>query len=137
MAISNTFFFFLKMISCFHHWRRVETEPIMLIPNSCWTLMLWKFLDNYVFLRILQYLKFIKLYVSLSHIYDCWSIYVQTFATLSPIPGFMTWLLSKLASQTVLAEGDMSQPVAEGSASTFFENILKPEEEEALMSLPK
>lgn len=69
--------------------------------------------------------------------YDCWSIYVQTFATLSPIPGFMTWLLSKLASQTVLAEGDMSQPVAEGSASTFFENILKPDEEAALMSLPK
>ncbi|KAL5097426.1 hypothetical protein RYX36_001753 [Vicia faba] len=63
--------------------------------------------------------------------------HISTFATLSPIPGFMTWLLSKLASQTVLAEGDMSQPVAEGSASTFFENILKPDEEEALMSLPK
>ncbi|XP_013462895.2 malonyl-CoA decarboxylase, mitochondrial isoform X3 [Medicago truncatula] len=63
--------------------------------------------------------------------------HISTFATLSPIPGFMTWLLSKLASQTVLAEGDMSQPVAEGSGSTFYENILKPDEEEALMSLPK
>jgi malonyl-CoA decarboxylase len=49
----------------------------------------------------------------------------------------MTWLLSKLASQTVLSEGDMSQAVAEGSGSTFYENILKPDEEEALMSLPK
>jgi hypothetical protein len=49
----------------------------------------------------------------------------------------MTWLLSKLASQTVLSEGDISQPVAEGSGSTFYENILKPDEEEALMSLPK
>jgi malonyl-CoA decarboxylase len=27
--------------------------------------------------------------------------------------------------------------VAEGSGSTFYENILKPDEEEALMSLPK
>lgn len=49
----------------------------------------------------------------------------------------MSWLLSKLASQTVLAEGDMSPPLAEGSSSTFYENILKLEEEEALMSLPK
>ncbi|XP_004486186.1 uncharacterized protein [Cicer arietinum] len=63
--------------------------------------------------------------------------HISTFATLSPIPGFMTWLLSKLASQTVLAEGDMQQPVTERSGSTFYENILTSEEEEALMSLPK
>lgn len=64
--------------------------------------------------------------------------HISIFATLSPIPGFMPWLLSKLASQTVLAEGDnLSQPQVEGSSSTFYENILKPGEEEALMSLPK
>ncbi|KAL2996785.1 hypothetical protein AAZX31_09G006900 [Glycine max] len=64
--------------------------------------------------------------------------HISTFATLSPIPGFMSWLLSKLASQRLLAEGDnLSQPQAEGSSSTFYENILKPKEEEALMSLPK
>ncbi|XP_061340765.1 uncharacterized protein LOC133287219 isoform X2 [Gastrolobium bilobum] len=63
--------------------------------------------------------------------------HISTFATLSPIPGFMPWLLSKLASQAVLAEGDMSQPLDEGPSSTFCENILKPEEEEAVMSLPK
>ncbi|KAK7245897.1 hypothetical protein RIF29_40751 [Crotalaria pallida] len=63
--------------------------------------------------------------------------HISTFATLSPIPGFMQWLLSKLASQTILAEGDMSQQQADGSSSTFYENILKTEEEEALMSLPK
>ncbi|XP_057433413.1 uncharacterized protein LOC130726200 isoform X2 [Lotus japonicus] len=63
--------------------------------------------------------------------------HISTFATLSPIPGFMPWLLSKLASQAVLADGDVSQPLAEGSGSTFYENILKPEEEEALMGLPK
>ncbi|XP_027359608.1 malonyl-CoA decarboxylase, mitochondrial isoform X2 [Abrus precatorius] len=65
-------------------------------------------------------------------------LHISTFATLSPIPGFMSWLISKLASQTALVEGvNLSQPQAEGSSSTFYENILKPEEEETLMSLPK
>ncbi|KAL2495435.1 malonyl-CoA decarboxylase family protein [Forsythia ovata] len=45
---------------------------------------------------------------------------ISTFATLSPIPGYMQWLLSKLAS-------------AERSGSTFRENLLKPEEESALI----
>ncbi|KAG8365383.1 hypothetical protein BUALT_Bualt18G0099000 [Buddleja alternifolia] len=45
---------------------------------------------------------------------------ISTFATLSPIPGYMQWLLSKLAS-------------AERSDSTFSENLLKPEEETALL----
>ncbi|KAF3451761.1 hypothetical protein FNV43_RR07857 [Rhamnella rubrinervis] len=59
---------------------------------------------------------------------------ISTFATLSPIPGFMQWLLSKLASQSKLAEGgDMENSSADGSVSTFWENILEPEEEKAIM----
>lgn len=46
-------------------------------------------------------------------------IFLQTFATLSPIPAYMQWLLAKLAS-------------AEKSESTFGENLLKPEEEKIL-----
>ncbi|KAI5672993.1 hypothetical protein M9H77_13357 [Catharanthus roseus] len=46
--------------------------------------------------------------------------YISTFATLSPIPGYMQWLLSKLAS-------------AEKSTSTFRENLLKPQEERAVV----
>lgn len=46
--------------------------------------------------------------------------YISTFATLSPIPAYMQWLLSKLAS-------------AEKSESTFRENLLKPKEEKALL----
>ncbi|XP_052202611.1 uncharacterized protein LOC127808218 isoform X2 [Diospyros lotus] len=45
---------------------------------------------------------------------------VSTFATLSPIPGYMQWLLSKLAS-------------AERSDSTFGENILEPEEKREIL----
>ncbi|KAL6538599.1 hypothetical protein OROGR_012587 [Orobanche gracilis] len=45
---------------------------------------------------------------------------ISTFATLSPIPGYMQWLLSKLAA-------------VERSDSTFSENLLKPEEECALL----
>ncbi|XP_027185896.1 malonyl-CoA decarboxylase, mitochondrial isoform X2 [Coffea eugenioides] len=45
---------------------------------------------------------------------------ISTFATLSPIPGYMQWLLSKLAS-------------AEISGPTFRENLLKQEEEGALV----
>jgi hypothetical protein len=63
-------------------------------------------------------------------LHDC----LQTFATLSPIPGFMQWLLSKLASQSKLAEAEgMSQSSLDGSGSTFWENILEPEEEKAIM----
>ncbi|XP_017215188.1 uncharacterized protein LOC108193164 [Daucus carota subsp. sativus] len=43
---------------------------------------------------------------------------ISTFATLSPIPGFLQWLLPKLAS-----------------ADTFQENMLDPEEETALLDL--
>lgn len=46
---------------------------------------------------------------------------ISTFATLSPIPGYMQWLLSKLAS------ADRS------NSTTFRENILNPEEERALL----
>ncbi|KAK9935969.1 hypothetical protein M0R45_012839 [Rubus argutus] len=60
--------------------------------------------------------------------------HISTFATLSPIPGYMQWLLSKLASQSKLAEGeDVSNSSADRSGSTFWENILEPEEEGALM----
>ena len=60
----------------------------------------------------------------------------QTFATLSPIPGFMQWLLSKLASQSKLAEAeDVSLSSVDSSGSAFWENILEPEEEKALMDL--
>ncbi|KAJ4842758.1 hypothetical protein Tsubulata_013379 [Turnera subulata] len=59
----------------------------------------------------------------------------QTFATLSPIPGYMQWLLSKLASQSALAEQElMSQSPDVRSSSTFQENLLQPEEERLLMS---
>lgn len=61
---------------------------------------------------------------------------LQTFATLSPIPGYMQWLLSKLSSQSRFAEeerggGTQSNP----TSSTFSEKVLLPEEEQALMSL--
>lgn len=45
---------------------------------------------------------------------------ISNFATLSPIPGFMQWLLSKLAS-------------SERSVPIFSENILQPHEERALL----
>ncbi|KAJ6397179.1 hypothetical protein OIU77_022093 [Salix suchowensis] len=57
---------------------------------------------------------------------------VSTFATLSPIPGFMQWLLSKLASQSVMAKVDnMEQPTG-GPGSAFQENLLEPDEERML-----
>ncbi|CAK7351497.1 unnamed protein product [Dovyalis caffra] len=59
---------------------------------------------------------------------------VSTFGTLSPIPGYMQWLLSKLASQSVIAKADnMEQPTG-GSGSTFQENLLEPDEEGMLMN---
>ncbi|PIN11220.1 Malonyl-CoA decarboxylase [Handroanthus impetiginosus] len=45
---------------------------------------------------------------------------ILTFATLSPIPGYMQWLLSKLAT-------------VDRSGPTFSENLLKPDEESALL----
>ncbi|KAL9243493.1 hypothetical protein vseg_017372 [Gypsophila vaccaria] len=49
---------------------------------------------------------------------------INTFATLSPIPGFMKWLLAKLASQSKLAEAANSE---------FRENVLTVEEEKELL----
>ncbi|XP_031126437.1 malonyl-CoA decarboxylase, mitochondrial isoform X1 [Ipomoea triloba] len=46
---------------------------------------------------------------------------ISTFATLSPIPGYMQWLLSKLAS-------------SERSGSAFRENLLEPDEETAILN---
>eukprot|EP01018_Ginkgo_biloba_P033141 Gb_39933 [translate_table: standard] len=62
--------------------------------------------------------------------------HVKMFATLSPIPGFMQWLLSKLASQSKLAHSSSARDtdlMEEASASTFKENLLLPEEEKAIM----
>lgn len=48
----------------------------------------------------------------------------------------MQWLLSKLASQSKLAEAeDVSLLSVDSSGSAFWENILEPEEEKALMDL--
>ncbi|XP_065877414.1 uncharacterized protein [Euphorbia lathyris] len=61
--------------------------------------------------------------------------HISTFATLSPIPGFMSWLLSKLASQSILAEVENISSSSSGqSVSTFKENILDPDEERLLMN---
>ncbi|EEF43815.1 malonyl-CoA decarboxylase, putative [Ricinus communis] len=61
--------------------------------------------------------------------------HISIFATLSPIPGFLRWLLSKLASQSILAEVEnMSQSSSTGSVSAFRENILEPDEERSLMN---
>ncbi|KAF0915543.1 hypothetical protein E2562_036696 [Oryza meyeriana var. granulata] len=54
---------------------------------------------------------------------------VQIFTTLSPIPGFMQWLLAKLASQIKLAEAESQDGNLSGASSTFRESILLPEEE--------
>ncbi|XP_008459002.2 uncharacterized protein LOC103498247 isoform X1 [Cucumis melo] len=60
--------------------------------------------------------------------------YINIFATLSPIPGFMQWLLSKLSSQSNRAETEVaSRTSRDESASTFWENILEPEEERVLI----
>ncbi|PON52145.1 Malonyl-CoA decarboxylase [Parasponia andersonii] len=59
--------------------------------------------------------------------------HISAFATLSPIPGYMQWLLSKLASQLKLAEGEIPAFSSANSDSTFWENILEPEEESELM----
>ncbi|XP_044496148.1 malonyl-CoA decarboxylase, mitochondrial isoform X2 [Mangifera indica] len=61
---------------------------------------------------------------------------ISTFATLSPVPGYIQWLLPKLASQLKLAEVEgISQSLEDRSNSTFLDNLLEPEEEKALMDL--
>ncbi|KAM0943169.1 putative malonyl-CoA decarboxylase [Dioscorea sansibarensis] len=62
--------------------------------------------------------------------------HITTFATLSPIPGFMQWLLSKLASQLKLGKTeaeDASTLSHMGSGSVFRDNILLPEEEKMIV----
>ncbi|KAK1556804.1 hypothetical protein Q3G72_012542 [Acer saccharum] len=61
--------------------------------------------------------------------------HISTFATLSPIPGYIQWLLSKLASRSKLAKDDKSQSSADTSGSTFWENLFEPEEEKAIMDI--
>lgn len=55
--------------------------------------------------------------------------FMQIFATLSPIPGFMQWLLAKLASQIKLSEAESQEGNSLGTCSTFRESILLPDEE--------
>ncbi|GAB2224692.1 hypothetical protein Droror1_Dr00005458 [Drosera rotundifolia] len=63
--------------------------------------------------------------------------HISTFATLSPIPGYMKWLLAKLASQLKLAEAnssdlfDHSKPY---TSSSFKENMLQLGEESDLLA---
>ncbi|KAK3133261.1 hypothetical protein QOZ80_6AG0534370 [Eleusine coracana subsp. coracana] len=58
---------------------------------------------------------------------------VQTFATLSPIPGFMQWLLAKLASQIKLAETESQESNSLGAVSSAFkEPVLLPNEEKMI-----
>ena len=69
-------------------------------------------------------------------VFDNSDFVVKTFATLSPIPGFMRWLLSKLAYQCKLAEAeslDMSSSYKESADSAFRENLLTAEEERAIL----
>lgn len=48
----------------------------------------------------------------------------------------MQWLLSKLASQRKLVEGETtSHPSEDGSGSAFWENILEAEEEKELLEV--
>ncbi|KAL9255110.1 Malonyl-CoA decarboxylase, mitochondrial-like protein [Drosera capensis] len=57
--------------------------------------------------------------------------HISTFATLSPIPGYMKWLLAKLASQLKLAEAessDLSDHLKPYTSSAFKENMLQPGE---------
>ncbi|KAJ4747631.1 malonyl-CoA decarboxylase family protein [Rhynchospora pubera] len=60
---------------------------------------------------------------------------VQKYATLSPIPGFMQWLNSKLASQIKLAESEASgsNQSEKLQSSTFREDILLPHEETTIL----
>lgn len=61
---------------------------------------------------------------------------ICTFATLSPIPGFMRWLISKLASQSKLAEADtldISGFSKESAGSAFREDVLTAEEEREVL----
>ncbi|XP_068656045.1 uncharacterized protein [Aristolochia californica] len=63
--------------------------------------------------------------------------HISTFATLSPIPGYMQWLLPKLVSQSKLAESEaeeMAHLSSESLGRTFREDILRPEEEKAILS---
>lgn len=57
--------------------------------------------------------------------------HITVFATLSPIPGYMQWLLSKLASQLKLMEIESESTGT--PISTFKENLLIEEEEKMIL----
>ncbi|OAY73735.1 Malonyl-CoA decarboxylase, mitochondrial [Ananas comosus] len=60
---------------------------------------------------------------------------IAIFSTLSPIPGFMQWLLSKLASQIKLAEAETEEAklLDMGSGSAFRESLLLQDEEKIIL----
>lgn len=63
--------------------------------------------------------------------------HITIYATLSPIPGYMQWLLSKLASQIKLSKSqteNMNDMSEGGATSAFRENILLPEEERMMLN---
>ncbi|XP_042413406.1 malonyl-CoA decarboxylase, mitochondrial-like isoform X1 [Zingiber officinale] len=63
--------------------------------------------------------------------------HITIFATLSPIPGYIQWLISKLASQLKLAQSeskDIKHISEKACGSNFKEDILLPEEEEMILS---
>nr|XP_018677362.1 PREDICTED: malonyl-CoA decarboxylase, mitochondrial isoform X1 [Musa acuminata subsp. malaccensis] len=63
--------------------------------------------------------------------------HISIFATLSPIPGYMHWLLPKFASQIKLSKletEDMKHFSEKGSGSNFIEDLLLPEEKEMILS---
>lgn len=62
---------------------------------------------------------------------------MKIFATLSPIPGYMHWLLPKFASQIKLSKSeseDMKHFSEKCSGSNFIEDLLLPEEKEMILS---
>ncbi|KAJ0018821.1 hypothetical protein Pint_09810 [Pistacia integerrima] len=61
---------------------------------------------------------------------------ISTYATLSPVPGYIQWLISKWASQSKLAEvEDISQSSDGGSNSTFLESVAGRNGTEVMLNL--
>ncbi|KAL8158945.1 hypothetical protein V2J09_000482 [Rumex salicifolius] len=94
-------------------------------------------LGKFLIKRVIDQVKKEMRHITFS---DGCSSSMKTFATLSPIPGFMTWLLCKLASHTKLAEERNTEVVGsslQNAGSAFKENILLPEEEKLLLEVSR
>ncbi|RZC65742.1 hypothetical protein C5167_009433 [Papaver somniferum] len=92
-------------------------------------------LGKFLIKRVVDLVKRDMPHVSVSTLHPLSVPDSTMFATLSPIPGYMQWLLAKLTSQRKLAEADtVDEPHSEEtSSSTFSENILQPEEETEIL----